>query len=44
MGGHTGRTEPTNCNRGLLWLGFLVQEPSNKPLKLTVGRGRPPAA
>ena len=44
MGGHTGRTEPTNCNRGLLWLGFLVGEPSNKPLKLTVGRLRRPPA
>jgi hypothetical protein len=44
MGGHTGRTEHTNGNRGCSWFGFLVEEPSNKPLKLTVGRRRPPAA
>ena len=44
MGGHAGRTEHTKCNRDLSWFGFLVGEPSNKPLKLSVGRGRPPAA
>ena len=45
MGGHTGLTEPTYSDRGLSWFGFLVGEPSNKPLKLTVGRlRRPPAA
>jgi hypothetical protein len=44
MGGHTGRTEHANSNCGLSWFGFLVGEPSNKPLKLSVGRGRPPAA
>jgi hypothetical protein len=44
MGGHTGRTEHTNSNRGLRWFGFLVGEPSNKPLKRMVGRGRPPTA
>jgi hypothetical protein len=44
MGGHTGRTEDTNGNHDLSWFGFLVGEPSNKPLKLTIGRGRPLAA
>jgi len=44
MGGHTWRTERTNCNRGLLWFVFLVGEPSNKPLKRMVGRRRPPTA
>jgi hypothetical protein len=33
MGGHTGRTEHTNGNRGLSWLGFMVGEPSNKALQ-----------
>jgi hypothetical protein len=45
MGGHTGCTEHTKRNRGLWRFGFAVGEPSNKPLKLTVGRlRRPPAA
>ena len=44
MGGHTWRTEHTNGNRGCSWFGFLVEEPSNKPLKLSIGRGRPLAA
>jgi hypothetical protein len=45
MGGHARRTERTKCNRDLSRFGFLIGEPSNKPLKLTVGRlRRPPAA
>jgi hypothetical protein len=44
MGGHAGRTEHTNGNRGFSWFGFLIEEPSNKPLKRMVGRGRPPTA
>ena len=37
MGGHTGRTELSNRNRGMSWFGFLFGEPSNKPLQRTVG-------
>ena len=44
MGGHAGRTEHTKFNRDLSWFGFLVGEPSNKPLKRMVGRRRPPTA
>jgi len=44
MGGHTGRTEHTNGNRDCSWFGCLVDEPSNMPLKLSIGRGRPLAA
>jgi hypothetical protein len=43
MGGH--RTHGTHERQSRLsWFGFLVGEPSNKPLKLTIGRGRPLAA
>jgi len=44
MGGHTWRTEHPNGNRGCSRFGFLVEGPSNKPLKRMVGRGRPPTA
>jgi hypothetical protein len=45
MGGHTSRTEHTVDDRGLSSGVFSIDEPSNKPLKLTVGRlRRPPAA
>jgi len=40
MDGHPGRTEHTNGNRGLWLFGFMVGEPSNKPLT----DGRSPAA
>jgi len=42
MGGHTRRTEHTVDDRGLSSGGFSIDEPSNKPLKLTDGRS--PAA
>jgi hypothetical protein len=35
MDGHARRTEPTKCNRDLSLFGFLVGEPSNKPLQLS---------
>jgi hypothetical protein len=44
MGGYTGRTEDTVDDRGFSSGGFLIDEPSNKPLKRMVGRGRPPTA
>jgi hypothetical protein len=39
MGGHFGRTEHTNGNHGCSWFGFLVEEPSNKPLKRKTSPG-----
>jgi hypothetical protein len=40
--GHT--TEATEDDHDLTARGLFVLELSNQPLKLTVGRGRPPAA
>jgi len=39
MGGHTGRTEHTNGNRGFSSGGFSKQEPSNQPLQRTIAFG-----
>jgi hypothetical protein len=44
MDGGAGCTEDTVDDRGFSSGGFSIDEPSNKPLKLTVGRRRPPAA
>jgi len=37
-------TEDTVDDRGFSSGGFSIDEPSNKPLKLSIGRGRPLAA
>jgi len=44
MDGGARFTEDTVDDRGFSSRGFLIDEPSNKPLKLTIGRGRPLAA
>jgi hypothetical protein len=44
MDGGARFTEDTVDDRGFSAGGFLIDEPSNKPLKLSIGRRRPPAA